>query len=274
LESYFRRMRRRARAIEVHGKEEARGVSRQTRQEVLFSTVTQRKIPDVVYKQLVSLISSGRLQPGEKLPSERAMALDMGVSRQSIREAIHRAKTEGLIEVRQGGGTFVISSVKENLRPPLSIIMEDQAEKIFEFLEIRKLIEGWCAENAAIAARASDIRSMEKFLKKMEKLEPGDAKWEQADLNFHSAIAAASHNLIAVHIMKGLKDSFNSYFRAKKFSLKAERKEVFVRQHQEIFQAIKQRKAHEAKARILEHLAYVEEMLSQDFLKTRQSSAK
>src|SRR5512137_575080 len=84
-------------------------VNQQTEQSNLFSTVTPKKVPEVVYKQLVSLISSGRLKPGERLPSERAMAAEMTVSRQSIREAIHRARTEGLIEVRQGGGTFVIS---------------------------------------------------------------------------------------------------------------------------------------------------------------------
>ena len=53
------------------------------------------KIPDVVYRQLVSLITSGDLEPGERLPSERDMALELGVSRQSIREAIYRAKAAG-----------------------------------------------------------------------------------------------------------------------------------------------------------------------------------
>ena len=244
------------------------------KEEGLFSAVRPRKIPDVVYKQLISLISSGRLKPGEQLPSERAMASDMGVSRQSIREAIHRAKAEGLIEVRQGGGTFVISSVKESLKPPLSIILEQEAEKIFEFLELRKLIEGWCAEKAANSSRAADLRKMEGFLKRMEELEPGDAKWEAADVGFHLSIAAASHNLVAVHIMKGLKDSFNSYFRAKKFSLRPERQDLLLKQHQSIFEAIKQKKAKKAKAKMLEHLEYVEEMISQDFLKSGGTRAR
>lgn len=242
-------------------------MNQQTEQPNLFSTVTPKKVPDFVYKQLVSLISSGRLKPGEKLPSERAMAAEMAVSRQSIREAIHRARTEGLIEVRQGGGTFVISSVRETLRPPLSIILEEQAEKIFEFLEIRKLLETWCAERASSAAKASDLRKMQGLLKKMEDLEPGDVKWEKADLDFHSCIAAASHNLIAIHIMEGLKDSFNHYFRAKKFALRPERKDKLLKQHRGIYQAIRRKHAEEAKASILEHLEYVEEVITQDLLK-------
>jgi GntR family transcriptional regulator, transcriptional repressor for pyruvate dehydrogenase complex len=249
-------------------------LNQRTEQQNLFSTVTPKKVPEVVYKQLISLISSGRLKPGEKLPSERAMASEMSVSRQSVREAVHRAQSEGLIEVRQGGGTFVISSVRGTLKPPLSIILEEQAEKIFEFLEIRKLFEAWCAEKASSAAKASDLRKIEGFLRKMEKLEPGDVKWEKADLDFHSCIAAASHNLLAVHIMEGLKDSFNHYFRAKKFVLRSERKDALIEQHRNIFEAIKQRDAQEAKRKIIEHLEYVEEIIAQDLLKLTPKAAK
>ena len=237
------------------------------KQQNLFSAVTPRKIPDVVYKQLVSLISSGRLKPGERLPSEREMATDMGISRQSIREAINKARTVGLIDVRQGGGTVVVSSVGEQLKTPLSIILEEQAEKIFEFLDIRKLFEGWCAERAATAAKAADLRAMLELLKKMEKLQPGEASWEKADLNFHSAIAAASHNVIAIHIMDGLKASFNDYFKAKKFALGPERKDVLHHQHTGIFAAIRQKNPQEAKDRVTEHLEYVAEVIRRDFLK-------
>jgi GntR family transcriptional repressor for pyruvate dehydrogenase complex len=242
-------------------------MKRLTKQQNLFFTVTPRKIPDAVYKQLVSLISSGRLKPGERLPSEREMATDMGISRQSIREAINKAKTVGLIEVRQGGGSVVVSSVGEQLKTPLAIILEEQAEKIFEFLDIRKLFEGWCAEKAATAAKAADLRAMQELLKRMEKLEPGEAAWEKADLRFHSAIAAASHNVIAIHIMDGLKASFNDYFKAKKFALGPERKDVLFNQHSGILAAIRQRSPQKAKDRMTEHLEYVAEVLRRDFLK-------
>jgi len=239
-------------------------------QQNLFSTVTPRTIPDVVYKQLVSLIANGRLKPGEKLPSERDMATDMGVSRQSIREAINKARTMGLIEVRQGGSTVVVSSVKEHLKTPLAIILEEQAEKILGFLDIRKLFESWCAEKAAAAAKHTDLRAMLDLLQRMEKLQPGEAAWEKADLSFHSAIAAASHNVIAIHIMEALRASFNSYFKAKKFALGPERKNLLHQQHQGIFMAIKQKSPPAAKTRMLEHLEYVEDVIRRDFLKLKR----
>ena len=233
----------------------------------LFSAVTPSKIPDAVYKQLVSLIAKGHLKPGEKLPSERVMAQELGVSRQSIREAIYRAKTAGLIEVRQGEGTFVISSVKGNLRPPLSILLEEQAEKVFEFLEIRKPIEAWCAERASEAATPADLKKMQGILKKMEKVKPPESAWERADLDFHASVAAATHNVIAMHVMEELKDSFHAYFRVKKFSTKPERKEVLLRQHKDIFEAIRQKNPKQARNKIMEHLDYVVKMITEDLIR-------
>ena len=247
----------------------AKKVRKKTRPRNLFSTVTPRKIPDMVYKQLVSLITRGHLKPGEKLPSERAMALDLGVSRQSIREAIYRASTAGLLEVRQGEGTFILSSFKGSLRQPLSILLTEQAEKVFEFLEIRKLIEGWCAERASEAATPADLRKMERVLKKMERAMPAESVWEKADLEFHSFIAAATHNVLAMHVMEGLKDSFQTYFRVKKFSTKPERKDVLLGQNRRILEAIRQKEPRKARKKIMEHLDYVEEMIAEDIIGRR-----
>jgi GntR family transcriptional regulator, transcriptional repressor for pyruvate dehydrogenase complex len=244
-------------------------MNRASKSKSLFSVVTPSKIPDVVYKQMRSLITRGHLKPGEKLPSERSMAEELGVSRQSIREAIYRAKTAGLIEVRQGEGTFVISSLKGNMRAPLSILLEEEAEKVFEFLEIRKLIEGWCAEKASEAATPGDFKKMQGILKRMEKVSPPQAVWEKADLDFHSSIAAATHNVIAMHVMEGLKDSFLTYFRIKKFTTKPERKDALLRQHRDIFEAVKQKDPVQARKRIIEHLDYVEKMIAEDLLGKR-----
>ena len=235
----------------------------------LFSTVTPNKIPDMVYKQLVSLITRGHLRPGEKLPPERTMAVELGVSRQSIREAIYRATTVGLMEVRQGEGTFIISSLKGNLREPLSILIEEQAEKVFEFLEIRKLIEGWCAQRAAEAATPADLKKMNGILKKMERVKPAESAWEKADLDFHSSIAAATHNVLAMHVMEGLKDSFHTYFRIKKYTTRPERKDMLLKQHRDILEAIRKKEPKKAGKEMRVHLDYVERMITEDILRKR-----
>jgi len=233
----------------------------------LFSSVRPSKIPDILYKQLVSLITKGHIKPGERLPSERDLALDLGVSRQSVREAVFRAKAAGLIEVRQGGGTFVISSLRGNLKPPLSILLEEQAEKVFEFLEIRRLIEAWCAEKAAVAAKSLDLKRMQGILRRMERGMPTTERWEKADLDFHSSLAAATHNVIAMHVMEGLKESFHSYFRVKQFTTRTERKDELLQQHKGIFDSIKRKNPRDARQRVLEHLDYVEEWIREELQK-------
>jgi len=232
----------------------------------VFSSVKSEKVPDIVYNQLVSLISRGHFKPGQRLPSEREMAFELEVSRQSLREAINRARLQGLLEVKQGGGTFVISSLKDNLLPPLSILLEKEAKNVLEFLEMRKVIEGWCAEKAALAAQEADLRSMEEILERMGQAKVSDAVWQKKDLEFHSSIAAATHNLIALHIMEGLEDSFQSYFRLKKYSTKPERKDVLLVQHRRIFEAISRNDPAAARVGMLEHLDYVEEIIEQDLL--------
>ena len=86
----------------------------------LFAPIKASKISDKVYQQIVSLISNGQLKPGDKIPSERELSSELGISRQSIREALNRARVVGLIEVRQGEGSFILSSIRESLKPPLA----------------------------------------------------------------------------------------------------------------------------------------------------------
>lgn len=230
----------------------------------LFTPIKARKLSDEVYNQIVSLISSGELKPGDKIPSEREMAADMGISRQSIREALNRAAAMRLIEVRQGEGSFVLSSVNESLKPPLTLIIEKEAGRIFDFLEIRKLVEGWCAEKAAVEATGEDLENMEEILDKMKKVASKDKQWEFMDLELHLSFAKATHNVIAVHIMEALKSNFRPFFRFTKSMPSSERIDVLWQHHYEIFKAIKQRDPEAAKKKAIAHLNFIEEKLKAD----------
>jgi GntR family transcriptional repressor for pyruvate dehydrogenase complex len=236
----------------------------------IFSPVRNSKISNEVYKQLVSLISNGQLKPGEKLPSEREMASDLGISRQSIREALYRAEIMGLIEVRQGEGSFVLSSLRESLKPPLWILLEEEAGRIFEFLEVRKLIEGWCGEKAAIAATAEDLEEMGRILERMESIIPTDREWGAVDVEFHLSIAATTHNVIAIHIMEALKDSFGSFFKFRKVFSRPEKKDLLWQHHHEIYRAINQRNPSLAKQKIVDHLNYIEKKITEEMEKIQK----
>ncbi|MFH1243356.1 MAG: FadR/GntR family transcriptional regulator [Pseudomonadota bacterium] len=230
----------------------------------LFSSIKTTKKPDEFYKQLVAIINNGQIKPGEKLPSERELASDLGISRQSIREAIYRAESIGLIEVRQGEGSFVVSSLRETLKSPMTVLLEEEAEKIFDFLEIRKLIEGWCAERAATMATAEDLEKLREILGRMEEVVPTDSKWEKVDTEFHLSIAAATKNVIAMHIMQALKDSFHSYFRLRRISTRDDRKGPLLNQHREIYEAISRKDPDLSKQKTFEHLGFIENLIIED----------
>lgn len=230
----------------------------------LFSPIKTSKLSDEVYKQIVSLISRGTLKPGDKIPSERDLAADLGISRQSVREALNRAEVMGLIEVRQGEGSFILSSINKSLKPPLTIIIEKEAERIFEFIEIRKLIEGWCAEKAASEATIEDLKNMEEILDKMKKVASKDKQWEELDLELHLSFAKATHNVIAVHMMEALKTNFKPFFKFAKSMPLSEKIDVLWQHHFEIFTAIKNRKPRVAQKKVIDHLNFIEKKLKED----------
>ncbi|MBE9543164.1 MAG: FadR family transcriptional regulator [Proteobacteria bacterium] len=230
----------------------------------LFSRIKASKLSDEVYNQIVLLISRGKLIPGDKIPSERDLAVDLGVSRQSIREALSRAEIMGLIEVRQGEGSFILSSINKSLKPPLTIIIEKEAGRIFEFLEIRKLIEGWCAEKAATEATIEDLENMEEILDEMKKVASKDKQWEELDLKFHLSFAKATHNVIAVHMMEALKTNFRPFFKFTKSMPRSEKIDVLWQHHYEIFTAIKHRNPEAAQEKVIDHLNFIEEKLKED----------
>jgi len=230
----------------------------------LFSPVKAHKKSDEVYNQLFSLISSGKLAPGDKIPSERDLATELRISRQSIREALNRAEVMGLIKVRQGEGSFILSSFKDALKPPLTLIIEKEAARIFDFLEIRKLVEGWCAEKAALEATGEELQGMQEILEKMKKVAAKDKQWEELDLELHLSFAKATHNVIAVHIMEALKVNFAPFFKFTKSMPSSEKMDVLWQHHYEIFKAIECRDSEAAKYKVIEHLNFIEKKLRED----------
>jgi GntR family transcriptional repressor for pyruvate dehydrogenase complex len=218
----------------------------------------KKKILDEVYDQLLSLINNGNLKPGEQLPPERVLARDLKVSRQSIREALKRAESKGLVKVRQGEGTFILSAASHLIESPFLTLMTEEVEKIYEFIAIRKLIEVWCAKKAAEFVTAKELKRMEKALSEMEKLVNSKEILGQPDIDFHIAIAEASHNTLMVHLMTTVKQIFFTMFKISNFIRRPGKNKILIKQHQEVYAAIKSRNPNLAAQKMERHLKFVE----------------
>ncbi|MDE3831124.1 FadR/GntR family transcriptional regulator [Sinorhizobium meliloti] len=138
-------------------------------------------------------ITEGRIAPGEKLPTEHLLATTFGVSRSVVREAIAQLRNEGLVETRQGVGAFATEIER---RQSLRIEQGDLANRgsFRDLFQLRIPLEVEAARLAAIHHTPQDLGKIDEALQQMT----GAEKWTEqgivADLAFHRAIAAATHN--------------------------------------------------------------------------------
>ncbi|MCB1760449.1 MAG: FCD domain-containing protein [Gammaproteobacteria bacterium] len=167
--------------------------------------IEQRK-SDKIAETLATMIADGELQPGERLPAERVLAGQLQVSRPSLREAIQKLNSRGMLTTRRGGGTFVRDDIEPSFIDPLLAMLKELPESRYDVLEIRHALEGTAAYYAALRATEEDkARIRRKFEIMISKHGVGDPMDEaRADAEFHLSIVEASHNLVLLHVMRGL----------------------------------------------------------------------
>jgi GntR family transcriptional repressor for pyruvate dehydrogenase complex len=219
---------------------------------------------DQVFEQIAAFIRAGRFPPGSRLPAERELTALLNTSRQTIREAIYRAELVGLIEVRHGSGSFVVASrptVRED--KPLMDLITIEAHRVGEFFEIRRALEGWCASQAAKVGTESYFSAMKARLDAMRELEVTDDAWEENDIGFHKALAAATGNPLAVRIMEILRESFSAFYRLKRYIPNREEQEVIWQHHVEIYDAVRTHAPDKARAAIIAHMDFIEAKLAE-----------
>ncbi|TXL71260.1 FadR family transcriptional regulator [Vineibacter terrae] len=219
---------------------------------------------DQVFERITALIRSGEWPTGSKLPPERELAALLNTSRPTVREAIHRAELVGLIEVRHGTGSFVMASAPRTApdRPMIELIRKE-AHRVSEFFEIRRALEGWCAMQAARAATAADLKAMKACLDTMRRLAVTDAAWEANDIAFHSALAAATGNPLAIRIMETLREGFAAFYRFKRYVPNQEDHRVIWQHHVDIYDGVRRRDPAAAHAALIAHMDFVEEKLGE-----------
>jgi len=154
---------------------------------------TDTTLTDRVTAMLVAQIRGGSYPVNARLPTEKFMTEEYGVSRTVVREAISRLKSEGLVETRQGSGTVVLAPQRyETFR--LADGGDDPALGVIHILELRCGIE---SEMAALAARrhtAAEMQQIKRAIKAMDRAVAAGGDGVQEDLAFHTAIARATSN--------------------------------------------------------------------------------
>lgn len=230
-----------------------------------YSKIRQPKLSDAIEQQLEYLILEGTLRVGDKLPPERELAVKFNVSRPSLREAIHRLEAKGLLLRRQGGGTFVQSNLWKTFSDPLPELMAANPESQFDLLETRYALEGITAYYAALRASDEDLQHISaSYTKIIASQQSGDpAAKAQAVMQYQTAVTAAAHNLVLLHLQRCMAPILQENVRHN-FELLYTRREALekVGNHRaEILAAILARSPEAAREASHRHLAFIEELL-------------
>lgn len=223
--------------------------------------IKPKRISDQVFEQIRELIYKGDFKPGQQILPERELAVSMAVSRTSVRNAINKLVTMGLLEHRQGQGTFV-SSPDNRKGNPLAAAMATDEATLDDLLEVRMGLECNAAMLAALRATDTDLKAIEKSLEEMEHdLESTDRIGTEADAAFHMAVAFSTKNPVLIHLMRNFYDFLFVGIKKNLTHMYMDRTalEDVIVHHRTIFEAIKQRSSQEAFEAMRSHIHYVQE---------------
>jgi GntR family transcriptional regulator, transcriptional repressor for pyruvate dehydrogenase complex len=212
-------------------------------------------LPARVSRMISQEILEGRLKPGDRLPTEQALAEALGVSRNVVREAIARLRSEGVVESRQGVGAFVVDAT------PRGVLRLDSAElrdpgNFAWLLELRALLEIDAAGLAALRHDPDHLARIEAALELMR----GAARWSEAsvraDLDFHRAIAVATGNGYLVVFLSFLSEQMRESIELARARDDLDRVvEQTIAEHEAILRAIRARDAAGAREAARRHIS-------------------
>jgi DNA-binding FadR family transcriptional regulator len=233
-----------------------------------LQAVDTRRLYRQIADQIAALIERGEYGAGARLPPERDLAKQLGVSRPSVREALIALEVEGYVEVRIGSGVYVVGPPAAAASPALP---EDSGP--FELIKARWLIEAECAALAAKAATRAQVRAMEEALDQMEADRGRGTMPLASDRLFHLRIAEASGNSALALVVKTLWDQRTGplFLRLEHHFDTPALWDVAIREHREIVAAIARRDAAGARGAMRRHMHQAAKRFSSSWGKRKRT---
>ena len=235
--------------------------------ETPFQQIDGKRRSTYVIEQLTDLILQGRYSRGDKLPPERVISREIGVSRTAVREAFGILSSMGVITRRQGDGTYVTSPDEEVLSRIMAL--QTKEKKVWHVFQLQSMLEPAVASLAAEEASDENIRNLKKALEDMrEAIEKEDfGLYFSSDREFHLAIAWSTGNPLVVEQVKVLLEYMNDElwksFKARNLDFSRENNYFFdsLKTHRGIVKSIEQRKPDQLAGIMKEHFDRVGEKL-------------
>lgn len=171
----------------------------------MYKVVRSSRLYEQIVQQVEESIQKGALKTGDKLPPERELAQQFGVSRTAVREAVKALREKGLVEAYPGRGTFIMETSAHPIRLSLDrMVKAGQAEGSRYLTEVREMMEPEIAALAAERSDAEDLAAMRESFDVMENAKRDPEAFIEADLDFHLALAEAAANPIILSLIDSI----------------------------------------------------------------------
>jgi len=219
----------------------------------LEAGIARKGLADIVFERMLRAIKSGAYNSDERLPTEHELAAEFEVSRPVIREALKRLRDQGLIYSRRGAGSFVRSV---GLRQPLGFGQLENVADLLNCYEFRLTLEPAAAAAAATRHDADSLKAIRQALELLRDATNRQSHREDADFQFHLAIARAAQNTYFSTAMEALKDHIAVGMKFHGASIRREATgltRVFA-EHEAIAKAIADGQEDDARRLMFEHL--------------------
>jgi GntR family transcriptional repressor for pyruvate dehydrogenase complex len=222
----------------------------------MYSAIQSSRLYEQIITQIQNLVMDGSLRPGDKLPPERELAEQFGVSRTAVREAVKALRERGLVEIQPGRGTFITNDTSEIMRDSLDFVFRvGLSNGVANLNEVRTLMEPGIAALAAERSSEADIETMTEAVAAMDAAMNDADAFAEADLDFHLALARATQNPLIPILLDPVVDQ-----------LREHRKRIFLVEggpqrgqyhHRRILAGVKKRDPEAARTAMCDHLKQV-----------------
>ncbi len=160
----------------------------------MLEPIKRTKTYEEIVKQIQNLIYVGKLKPGDKIPSERALAEELYVGRPAVREALRALESMGYIETQPGNGTYVSHFTMKTLINPVSMILSQNSRMMEDVLEYRLILESNSVALAAERATDEQIKLLDAAYAQMKQEVNAGEDCSGSDERFHSILAQSTNN--------------------------------------------------------------------------------
>lgn len=206
---------------------------------------------DIVIKYIQSLIDSGELLPGGKLPAERRLAEHLGVSRVHVRTAIQKLEFYGIVKTFPQSGTIVSEQKGQVLESLISDMLQIAKYDFASLVHVRVLLEVDAVKYSALNRTEEDLKEMEKALAECDKYFDTDRKVEK-DFAFHQAVVRGAHNPVISSLLLVITPDVLSYYQ--KYKVCNIPKEIVSAEHHELLKYIREQRPNIAETILRKHL--------------------